>query len=203
MKLIYLDVKVSSQRWRMFMIAAQVRSLSFELVKKDSLFSILQVIGASLFLALCTQICIPLYFSPVPLTGQTLAVMLIGATLGSRKGALSVLAYLAEGAFGLPVFSLGGSGFLWFFGPTGGYFLGFLFQAYLVGWFMERQRSYQGYQILLILLLSCAVQSLFGVLWLSSLVGLETALIMGLYPFVFGELIKSIALTAYLKSERM
>lgn len=181
------------------MIAALANSLSFEFSKRDVFFSILQVLGASLFLALCSQISIPLYFSPVPLSGQTFGVMLIGATMGSRKGLLSVLAYLAEGSFGLPVFAGGSWGLMNLLGPTGGYFLGFIFQAYLVGWFVERQNSFQGTKILSVLLFSCALQLGLGVLWLSFFVGFESALIMGLYPFLFGEFIKAISITAYLK----
>lgn len=180
------------------MIAAQTLSLSS---KKEILLSIMQVIGASLFLALCSQISIPLYFSPVPLSGQTFAVMMIGATLGSRKGFLSVLAYLAEGGLGLPFFAQGAAGLIWFFGPTGGYFLGFLFQAYLVGWFMERLNTFQSNKVLPVLLLSCAINLGLGVLWLSTFVGFGSALVMGLYPFLPGELIKSISITAYLKRQ--
>lgn len=167
--------------------------LTLESSKKDILFSFLQVIGASLFLALCSKISIPLYFTPVPITGSTFAVMLIGATLGSRKGLLSVLAYLIEGGLGLPFISIH------LLGLFGGYYLGFLFQAYLVGWFIERQSSFQVSKVLSVLLFSCAIQLGFGVLWLSSFVGAEFALTMGLYPFLLGELIKAISITIYLK----
>lgn len=180
------------------MVAANVCSLSYKASKKEGLNTILQVIGASLFLALCAQISLPHFFGPIPLSGQTFAVMLIGATMGSRKAVLSVLAYLIEGGLGFPFFCHGSCGFISLLGPCGGYFFGFLFQAYLVGWFMERKVSVKGSNILLILLLSCAIQLTFGILWLSFLVGFESALLVGLYPFLPGEIIKAIGLTTYL-----
>lgn len=178
------------------MMAALTNTLSFESSKREVFFTILQVLGASLFLALCSQICIPLYFSPVPISGQTFGVMLIGATLGSRKGLLSVLAYISEGFFGLPVFVSSGVVLLHV-----GYFAGFLFQAYFVGWFVERLNSSQGMKIFSIMLCSCALQLGLGVVWLSLYVGLESAMIMGFFPFVFGEFIKAIAVTAYVKRQ--
>jgi biotin transport system substrate-specific component len=183
-------------------VATIIQSLPFALPKKDVFLSALQVFIASLFLALCSQISIPLYFSPVPLSGQTFGIMLIGACMGSRKGLLSVLAYLAEGSLGLPVFASGSSGIISLLGPTGGYFLGFLLQTYLVGWFVERQTSFQMAKTLPILLLSCQLQLALGVLWLSFFVNFETALVMGLYPFLVGETIKSVAVCLCLKTQR-
>lgn len=181
------------------MVTTFIHSLSLDTSKRRIAFSILQVLAASLFLALCSQICFPLYFSPVPLTGQTFGVMCIGATLGSRKGLLSILAYLAEGAMGLPVFAEASSGLLSLLGPTGGYFIGFACQAYLVGWFVERQTSFHSAKILPLLFLSCLLGLGLGALWLSLFVPFESALIMGVYPFLFGEFVKSFALTLCLK----
>ncbi len=96
------------------------------------------ILGASLLIALSARIAVPVPFSPAPITGQTLAVLLVGALLGSRRGALSVLAYLAEGAMGLPVFAGGGAGILWLLGPTGGYLFGFIAAAFVTGWLAER-----------------------------------------------------------------
>jgi biotin transport system substrate-specific component len=185
------------------MIATQVNSLSFESSKRAIFLWILQIFGASLLLALCAQVSIPLYFSPVPISGQTFGVMFIGATMGSRKGLLSVLAYLIEGSLGLPVFAGGSFGLISLLGPRGGYFLGFILQVYFVGWFIERQISFQGAKTISILLLSCALQLGLGVLWLSNFVGFESALIMGLHPFLFGEFIKAIIITAYLKMQKV
>jgi biotin transport system substrate-specific component len=101
------------------LISNQVYIPSFPL-SKEKLQTLLQVIGASFLIAFCAQIRIPLFFTPVPLTGHVLAVLFVGALLGSRNGALSVLLYLFEGGIlNLPVFSNGNFGFAHFFGPTG------------------------------------------------------------------------------------
>lgn len=184
------------------MIAALPNSLSIQCLKRESFFTALQIAGASLFLALCAQISLPLTFSPIPLTGQTFGVMLIGATMGSRKGVLAVLAYLMEGCCGLPVFSGGGFGLMRLLGPAGGYLVGCLFQAYFIGWFAERQALNSGPKIVLLLLLSCAIQMGLGVLGLSFFVGFNGAVTMGLYPFVAGEILKALALAGFLSRSR-
>lgn len=93
------------------------------------------VIVFSLFIAACAQFAIPL--GDVPITGQTFAVLLTGALLGPRLGAAAVIAYLIEGAAGLPFFAAGGSGFARFFGPSGGYLIAFPAGAYITGAFAE------------------------------------------------------------------
>ena len=90
------------------------------------------VLGGSLIVALGAQIAVRLPFSPVPITLQTLAVLMVGALLGSRRGALSLLAYLAQGLAGLPVFAGGASGLAHAVGPTGGYLIGFVVHRYLL-----------------------------------------------------------------------
>jgi biotin transport system substrate-specific component len=91
------------------------------------------IVGASLLVALMAQVSVPLPFSPVPITGQTFAVLLVGAALGAKRGSASLLLYLLEGAAGLPVFAGGGAGPATFLGPTGGYLIGFVAAAWLVG----------------------------------------------------------------------
>jgi len=93
------------------------------------------VIVLSLFIAACAQFVIP--FGDVPITGQTFAVLLTGALLGSRLGAAAVIAYLIEGAVGLPFFAGGGSGIVRFMGPTGGYLIAFPAAAFVTGAFAE------------------------------------------------------------------
>jgi len=96
------------------------------------------VLGGSLLVAALAQVRIPLPFTPVPLTGQTFGVMLVGAGFGSRLGFLALLLYLLEGLLGLPFFNGGGSGLSHLTGPTGGYLLAFPLAAGLMGWFVER-----------------------------------------------------------------
>ena len=95
------------------------------------------VAGFSLVIALGAQIAIPLPFTPVPVTLQTLAVLLAGCTLGKGRGALAVIVYIVEGCAGLPVFSGGTGGIVHLLGPTGGYLVGFVAAAYLVGLLAE------------------------------------------------------------------
>ena len=166
--------------------------------KKRAVVSVLQVVFASLIIGLAAQIRIPLFFTPVPITCQTFAVMLAGALLGSKKGAFSVLLYLVEGCVGLPVFSNASFGIACLFGPTGGYLVGFVVQAYLIGKFLER-RELGAFKTLAILLFSCIIQMGIGVLWLAHFVGLQNVMVMGFYPFIPGEAFKAFAVMSFLK----
>jgi biotin transport system substrate-specific component len=100
------------------------------------------IVGASLVVALCARITIPLMpLTPVPLTVQNLGVLLVGLLLGSRRGFAALALYLAEGAVGLPVFSPGPGGLLQLFGVTGGFLLAYPFVAFLAGYVFERGRK--------------------------------------------------------------
>lgn len=158
----------------------------------------LQILGASGLIALCSQIKIPLFFTPVPLTLQTLAILLIGAQLGSRKGALAVLLYFAQIFIGLPVLSGGLSDPFVFLGPKGGYVIGFLFQAYIMGTCVENLKLSKPMNVFVGGLLSCTVQMGLGILVLAQFVGWESVWIMGFYPFVLGEILKIIFASTYL-----
>lgn len=146
------------------------------------------ILLGSWLVALSAQIEIPLW--PVPITGQTLAVLLVGALLGSRRGALSLLAYLAQGAAGLPVFAGASGGLAKLVGPTGGYLLGFVLAAWLVGWLSERgwDRSRRG--TFLAMLLGNLVIYTLGLPWLAQFTGWEKVLALGFYPFLLGDLLK-------------
>ena len=100
------------------------------------------VIGASLFVALCARVTIPLPFTPVPLTVQNFGVLLVGLTLGSRRGFAAMALYLAEGAVGMPVFNpTGAGGIAQLFGVTGGFLLAYPVVAWLAGYVMEQGRK--------------------------------------------------------------
>ncbi|MCS7285641.1 MAG: biotin transporter BioY [Anaerolineae bacterium] len=158
------------------------------------------VIGGSIFVALAARIAIPLPFTPVPITGQTLAVLLVGAVLGSKRGALSMLLYLLEGAAGLPVFA-GGTGSLHrLLGPTGGYLFGFVAAAFVTGWLAERQWDRRFWSNFLAMLIGNIVIYLFGLPWLARFVGVERVLPLGLYPFIPGDLVKLVIATLSLPS---
>ncbi len=150
----------------------------------------LLILGGSLFIALAAQIAVPLPFTPVPITGQTLAVLLVGALLGSRLGSLTVLAYLAEGAMGLPVFAGGAFGLARLVGPTGGYLFGFVLAAFVVGWLCERGWDRRIITAALALIAGNGVIYLVGIPWLAVFVGGERALALGLWPFLPGDALK-------------
>ncbi len=161
---------------------------------------LLLILAGSLFVALTAQIALPLPFTPVPITGQTLGVLLVGAALGSRLGFLALLAYLLEGAMGLPVFAGGTGGIAKILGPTGGFLLAFPLAAGLVGLLVERfglDRSFFG--TLLAMLLGNALLYLVGLPWLAAwlmgagkFTGVEGLLAMGLFPFIPGDLVKAV-----------
>lgn len=157
------------------------------------------VLGGSVLIALCTQVAIG---TPVPITGQTFAVLVVGTLLGSRRGVLSVLVYLAEGLAGLPVFAYGNSGLKALAGPTGGYLVGFVGAAYVVGVLAERGWDRRAGTTILAMILGNVVLYACGLAWLSCLVyllgkPLGGVLAIGLLPFLPGEVVK-VALAAAL-----
>ena len=164
--------------------------------------SALQVIGASLLITLFSQIKVVLPFTPIPLTFQTLAALFVGASLGSKKGAAAVLLYFAQVLIGLPVLAGGEIDPLRFFGPSGGYCLGFLLEAYCIGWFAERMNGFQPLKLFVGGILACALQLSLGCFHLASFVGWNSILMIGFFPFVFGEILKVITVCAYLKSRQ-
>jgi biotin transport system substrate-specific component len=147
------------------------------------------IVVGSMLIALAAQISIRLPFSPVPITGQTLAVLLIGALLGSRRGALSVVVYLVQGLVGLPVFASGAMGPAYLMGPTGGYLVGFIAAAYTTGRLAERGWDRDVISTSLAMLAGNAIIYVFGLVWLSVYVG-KQATALGLAPFVLGDVIK-------------
>jgi biotin transport system substrate-specific component len=156
---------------------------------------VLVVLGAA-FTAALAQISVPLW--PVPITGQTLAVLLVGASLGSVRGGLALIAYAAAGVVGLPVFAPedDGShvtGWAAILGPTGGYIIGFIFAAAFVGWLSERQWDRKLLKAALTFLGGSLVVFAFGLPWLAFVLGtdLDTTLQYGLYPFIVGGIIKT------------
>lgn len=169
--------------------------------KWAALYDIAVVVGGSLIIALCAQLAIGW---PVPITGQTFAVLMIGALLGARRASLSILIYIMEGASGLPVFAQGRGGFMVLFGPTGGYLVGFIFAVYIVGLLAERGWDRRvGTTVLAMVFGNIAIYT-FGLLWLCFLVYMgklpinaNKILTVGLYPFIPGDLLK-IALAATL-----
>ncbi|MDE0095763.1 MAG: biotin transporter BioY, partial [Gammaproteobacteria bacterium] len=133
-------------------------------------------------------------FKTEPMTMQTLAVMLIGFTFGWRMAGATVLFYLAQGAFGLPVFAgtpEKGIGLAYMMGPTGGYLLGFVLAAVLCGWLAERGWDRSSLRLVAAMILANGVIYLLGVAWLGSVVGWDKpVLAWGMIPFLYGDLLK-------------
>jgi biotin transport system substrate-specific component len=150
------------------------------------------VISASLFVAVCARLTVPLPFTPVPLTLSNFAVLAVGLLLGSRRGFAALALYLLEGAFGLPVFSpsvLGG-GIAQILGPTGGFLMAYPVAAFVTGWIYEHTSRRFGWAAL-----SAVTSELMifagGLSWLAVLThSISLAIRYGLYWFVFAEVIK-------------
>jgi len=158
------------------------------------------VVGASLFVALCAHITLPLPFTPVPLTLQDFGVLMVGLALGSRRGFAALALYLAEGLMGMPVFSpVGPGGLAQLLGPTGGFLLAYPFVAGLAGWLFERGKQTFA-RAATAALLGEILLFASGLSWLVLLThSFSQALRWGLYWFVFAEVIK-IMLAAALAS---
>lgn len=182
-----------------------VRSIAYHPSKETNLaLATAQIVMGSLLIALCAQISIPLPFTPVPFTLQSLAVMMIGGALGARKGAVSVVLYLLESMLGLPVLAGGAINSLALIGPRGGYLIGFVFQAYLVGWFTERRSEDRRSTFLMGICLASFLQLVVGTLWLGQFVGYKQMFLMGMFPFIPDAIIKiSVAVNFLTRKEHL
>lgn len=152
----------------------------------------LAVLGGSALIALAAQISVPML--PVPMTLQTLAILMVGLTAGSRLGAAAVLAYLAEGAMGLPVFANGMGGLPVLMGPTAGFLYGFVAMAFAAGWLAERglARGVAGTAVAM----AAVSLALYvpGIAWLTAVTPLDLsgAVNVGMLPFLPGDMVKSL-----------
>jgi len=146
------------------------------------------VVFGSLLLAVSAQFKIPLY--PVPVTGQTLVVLLIGMTYGPRLGGITLAAYLFEGALGLPVFAGGAAGAAVLMGPTAGYLFGFLLAAIAMGYLAERGMGRTVVSTVAAMVIGNCVIYLCGALWLANFIGFGQAIAAGVVPFLYGDALK-------------
>jgi len=159
------------------------------------------VVGASLFVALCARVALPLPFTPVPLTLQNFGVLLVGLSLGGRRGFAALVLYLAEGLMGLPVFSpTGPGGIAQLLGPTGGFLLAYPFVAGIAGWVFEKsaagtKKGFARAAAAGVLAEICLFAG--GLGWLAMLThSFALAVRFGLYWFVFAEIIKIMSAAA-------
>ena len=150
------------------------------------------VVGGALFLALCAQISFELPFTPVPITLQTYGVFVIGASYGAWRGGGTTAVYLLMGIVGLPVYADRTHGLDVVLGATGGYLVGFVLAAVVVGWLAQRQWDRRFSSAVTAMLTGTVIIYAFGLVWLKVDQGLDvaTTLEYGLYPFVPGDLLK-------------
>ncbi|MCC7369867.1 MAG: biotin transporter BioY [Chloroflexi bacterium] len=178
-----------------------------DVVRPDALSrqrDILLVVAFGTLMGALAQIAVPLPFTPVPVTGQTLGVLLIGALLGSRRGGAAMLVHLAEGLAGLPVFAEGNTawtltrlGVPTIIGPTAGYLFAFPVAAFVVGWLAERGWDRKPLTAASAMLVGQAIIYAGGLSWLAGYVGVDRAIPLGMVPFLPGDAVKlALAATA-------
>jgi biotin transport system substrate-specific component len=154
------------------------------------LYDLALIAAGSLLIALSAQVAIPLPFSPVPVTGQTFGVLFVASALGRARGTAAVLAYLAEGAAGLPVFAGLAAGPAKLLGPTGGYLLGFVPGAWLCGALAERGWDRTPLRTTTSMILGNIAIFAFGLPWLARFVGASSVWALGFWPFLPGDIAK-------------
>jgi biotin transport system substrate-specific component len=160
--------------------------------RTDAITNVLLVLAGVALVGAAAQIRIPLADTPVPITGQTFAVLLVGASYGASLGATTLVAYWLIGLAGAPIYAEGKSGWDTFSGPTGGYIVGFILAAALIGYLAEQRWDRRFSSSLSAMLIGNVVIYVPGLLWLShwAHAGVNETLELGLYPFVLGDVIK-------------
>jgi biotin transport system substrate-specific component len=174
-------------------VRSQAATLRFAVFPYTGLLAdALLVLAGTVLVALAAQVSIPLPFTPVPITGQTFAVVLVGASLGAVRGFSSLFLYWLVGIAGAPVYADQGSGWERFVGPSGGYIVGFMLAALVTGYLAERRWDRRFSSSIAAMLTGNVLIYIPGLLWLAHSIGsnLEDTLEAGLYPFVIGDLLK-------------
>lgn len=171
-------------------------TIADRIVARGLVTDLVLIAAGAAITAIAAQIAVPLW--PVPITGQTLAVLLVGVTLGAVRGALSLALYAVLGIVGLPVFSDASSGWSVIAGPTGGYIIGFIFAAGFTGWLAQREWDRKPLWAFLAFLAGSVLPFAFGLPWLAAALGgyglpndLVSVLNSGLWPFIIGGVIKA------------
>ena len=173
------------------------RLLNERVIRGSAVTNVMLVVAASAIIAIAAQIAISVPFSPVPLTMQPLAVLLVGVILGSKRGAAAAILYLLEGASGAPVFAQLHGGAVWLAGATAGYLWSYPFAAFIAGWFSEKNWGSTIAPAVAGMLVALGVIYLGGWSWLAVLTGARNAFVAGVAPFVIADVVK-IAIAAAL-----
>jgi biotin transport system substrate-specific component len=160
------------------------------------------IVGGALLTAACAQISIPVPGDPVPITGQTFAVMVCGAGLGAVRGSAAMALYWVLGLIGLPFYADGAGGVHAAFGATGGYLIGFMLAAYLVGRLAEARLDREPWKAFPLFAVGQLVIFAIGVPWLAvnQDLALSEAIALGFTPFLLGGVVKAVAAAALLSS---
>lgn len=166
------------------------------------LYDLICVLGGSGLLALSALFSIRLPFSPVPVTAQTMMVLILGAVIGKTRAVTSVLFYISQGIAGIPVFAGGMFGAAYLFGPTGGYLLGFIPAAFITGYLAENGWNRNFVTAFLAMMAGNVIIYACGLPWLANFVGADRVFAIGLAPFIPGDLIKLFIAASLLISGR-
>jgi len=187
----------NAERLRTVRLGLYVRRESLSLAGKITL-----ALAFALAIGLSAQIRIPLPFSPVPVTGQTFAVLAAGVLLGRKWGSFSLASYVALGAAGIPWFNGGGAGMSFIAGPTGGYLIGFILAAGIIGFIVDKFPAARGFLPMLAIMLAVNFVVIYGLglawlgVYLSAIKGatvtLPALLAMGALPFIAGDTGKAV-----------
>jgi len=187
-------------------LAPATPSTLLDLLDRSRVRDAVAIVGFALLTALAAQISIPLGFTPVPLTGQTFAVLLAGGVLGSRRGGLSMLLYVALGATGLPFYAEGTGGWTAATGATAGYLVGFIVAAIVVGLMAEHGQDRKLSTSIPAFLAGTMIIYTVGAGWLAYDLGLpltaaageSSAVSLGVAPFLVGDVFKALLAGAML-----
>lgn len=169
----------------------QVAVWNREITINKALISVLGVISFVTLTALGAWVRIPLPFTPVPISLQTLFVLLSGAFLVKRLGSISQLIYVGLGAFGVPIFATQ----IGLIGPTGGYLIGFIIAPFVIGKLLENKKPFL--RILVAMSIGSSIILFLGMVQLSIFLHceLKTAFFMGVFPFIIGDILKTFLAT--------
>ena len=187
-------------------LAPTAPSTLLDLLDRSRVRDVVAVVGFALLTAVAAQISIPLGFTPVPLTGQTFAVLLAGGVLGSRRGGLSMLLYVALGAIGLPFYADGAGGWTAATGATAGYLVGFIVAAVVVGLMAEHGQDRKLSTSIPAFIAGTMIIYTVGAGWLaydlglplSAAAGEPSAISLGVAPFLVGDVFKALLAGALL-----
>lgn len=164
-----------------------MNTMSIQFETKTYVQEMLIILGMSFLIALAAPISIPLPFTPVPIVLQNTLILSLSVLFGAKRTVLAVIGFLLQGALGFPIFATCLGGFSVLLGPSAGYLLGYIIAAGVVG-FLSRSASRNS--LFWILSIGDGIIYLFGTIWLASFVGWTQAIILGVLPFLCGDIIK-------------